>query len=366
MKSWFMVAAFAALASATAAAGDPWVSIQDGDREAVVVLAPDHPVTVLRHETTALFGESAAHVALISYNTAAAQYQLRIIDKKSRQTLAAWPVPDTPVRNLSGAVPDIVLVDDAAFVLTHSGSLGAGATPVRNERGGFYNLARIALRTGRTTVLPIGDVVANPRLASFDGIPVITAWGGYSVLKLSADGEGVDTVIDRAKLFSQLPEERAERERRTLPFNARADYVAIPGGGIFRMSKLGVLQRVANEQLGALQPPFASLALGPAQFHERLLAMESSRGPAIAVVRREQDARALAVIDAATLTENWRRDLPLAVSSWSLVAAGNDALLGIDAEKSAVVRITRGGIETVGALPPGAHHHARILSAGNP
>ena len=366
MKAWFMAAAFAALASVTAAAGDYWVSIQDGDREAVVVLTPANHVTVLRHEATALFGESSAHVALISYNTAAAQCQLRIIDKKSRQTLAVWPVPDTPVRNLSGAIPDIVLVDDAAFVLTHSWPLSAGAKPVRNEHGGFYNLARIALRTGRTTLLPIGDVVANPRLASFDGIPVVTDWAGYSVLKLPADGEGVETVIDRETLFSQLPEEGAERERRTLPFNARADYVAIPGGGIFRMSKLGVLQRVADARLSALQPPFASLALGPAQFHERLLAMESSKGPAIAVTRREQDVRTLAVIDATTLTENWRRDLPHAVSSWSLVAAGDDALLGIDAENAAVVRITRGGIETVGALPPGAHHHARILSAGNP
>jgi hypothetical protein len=366
MKSWIMAAAFAAMAAATASAGEYWVSIQDGDREAVVVLEPERHVTVLRHEATALFGESAAHVALISYNTAAAQCQLRIIDKKSRQTLAVWPVPDTPVRNLSGAVPDIVLVDDAAFVLTHSWPLSASATPVRNERGGFFNLARIALRTGRTTLLPISDVVANPRLASFDGTPVVLAWAGYSVLKLSADGESVDTVIDRATLFSQLPEERAERERRTLPFNARADYVAIPGGGIFRMSKLGMLQRVADTRLSALRPPFASLALGPAQFHERLLAMESSKEPAIAVVRREQDVRTLTVIDGAALTEKWRRDLPLAVSSWSLVAAGDDTLLGIDAENAAVVRITRGGIETVSALPRGAHHHARILSAGNP
>ncbi len=368
MRIWIVAAAaFAAFDSAPAGAGDPWVTLRDGDQEQVVELRAQGSITVLKHHSTAVFGESPTQIAIAAYDTASRQYQLRIIDKHARQVRASWPLPLTPVRQLSGTAPDVVLLDDVAYVMTHAWSLAPGETLERNASGGTFNIVRITLRTGEIRVLPLKDTFANPRLANFDGVPVVMDWAGYSVARLSAHGEEMISVIARDELFSMLPDERAERQRRTLPFSARADYVAVPGAGIFRMSKFGVLQRVADARLAALTAPFASLPLGPAQFNERLLAATSSKGPAIAIVRNEQGRRTLVFVDARTLTESWRRELPPDVSPPSLAAGGPDAVVGIDAEKGALVRVSREDIEELRKLPAAeSFGGSRILSAGAP
>src|SRR5688500_19162088 len=112
MNTWLM--ALTVLVAPAASAGNTWVTLHDGSRELVTELRPNGPVPVLAHATTMAFGESAAQVAIVSYDQAAAQNQLRLFDKQTRQLLATWPLPSTPVSLLSGAAPDVVLLDGTA------------------------------------------------------------------------------------------------------------------------------------------------------------------------------------------------------------------------------------------------------------
>jgi hypothetical protein len=365
MKNWLIFLVM--LVPLPAAAGNIWITMHDGAHELVTELAPSGPVTVLTHANTMAFGESPAQVALVSYDKAAAQNQLRLFDKPTRQLLATWPLPTTPVSLLSGAAPDVVLVDGVAYVLTHSMALAANTSLARNERGGTFNVVKVALRTGETSVLPLSNEFFNPRLRNYDGVPVVTDWAGYAVWRLAPDGKEMISVIGQETLSDILPAERTDQARRTMPYTARADYVVVPRAGVFRLSKFGLLHRVAGTDLEPLAAPHASLALGPAQNKELLLAVTSAKGPAIAVVRRDQDKRTLAFIDAATLAVIWERELSPGVLVWSMAAAGPDAVICIDREKTALVRISRDGTSVLRELPPGRNYAgAHILSAGAP
>jgi len=354
MKTWLLIASI-------------WITLHDGTNELVTELGPRGPVTVLSHAMTMAFGESPTQIAVVSYERAAAQSQLRIIDKQTRQVLATWPIPATPVTLLSGAAPDIVLLGEAAYLLTHASILEPGQAIVRNSRGGMFNVVRIALRTGETRMLPLGNVFANPRLCDFGGIPVVTDWAGYSVWRLAPNGKNFIAVIGKDELSDILPAESPERVGTSLPYNARADFVAVPGAGVFRLSKFGLLHRVADPDLKALPAPHASMPVGPAQDIERLLSVTAERKPAIALVRRQKDKRTIIFIDATTLTEIWERELPEGISSYTLVALGPDALVGIDTGKHALVRVSRDRAAVLAALPETRQYgNAHILSAGNP
>jgi hypothetical protein len=363
MNSWLM--ALALLVVSAASAGNTWITLHDGTRELVTELGPGGPVTVLAHANTMAFGESPTQVAIVSYDQAAAQNQLRLFDKQTRQLLATWPLPATPVSLLSGAAPDVVLLDGTAYVLTHATTLAASTALTRNARGGSFNVVKVALRTGEIAALPLNNEFFNPRLCNFGGVPVVTDWAGYAVWRLAPGGREMTAVIGTQHLSDILPAERTDQARRTMPYNARADSVAVPRAGVFRLSKFGLLHRIAGPDLEPLPAPHDSLALGPAQNKELLLAVTSAKGPAIAVVRRDQDKRTLAFIDASTLSVSWERELSPGVSVWSMAAAGPDAVIYIDKEKRALMQLTRDGTSVLTELPAERRYEsAHIISAG--
>jgi hypothetical protein len=365
MKCRFMLLAL--LAALPASAGNVWLTLNDGKHELVKELGADGGlVTVLEHSFTVAFGESPTQIALISHDQAAAQNQLRVIAKETRQVLWIWPVAATPVQQASGPAPDIVLVEDAAYLLAHTMTLAANAAPVRNERGGMFNVLRIALRTGETTVLPLGKEFRNPRLANFDGVPLVTDWAGYAVWRLASDRNSMTSVIEEEHLADILRAERSDETRRKLPFSARADFVAVPGAGVFRMSRFGRLHRVAGAGLEPLPAPHASLDIGPAQNKEMLLAATSQKDPAIAVVRRTGATRTVTFIDALSLSTLWERELPQGASPWSMLAAGADTVLYIENRQGSLVRTSRDLTSVLRLLPADQVASSRVLSAGLP
>jgi hypothetical protein len=364
MKTWMAVSALCA--ALPVAAGELWMTRHEGEIEYVTALASAGPETVdTQRAATLAFGESPARLLVASWNPDAAENQLRVIDKQTRQLIAIWPVPERPVSLLSGAAPDIVVLDEVAYLLSHSSDLVPGAVFVRNARGGTFNVVRIALRTGATHVLPLGDAFANPRLTNYLGIPVVTDWAGFAVWRLADDGAQMIAVVGQQELCDILPLERSDQARRILPYSARPDFVVVPGSGVFRLSSFGELHRITDARLAPLRPPHASLRLGPAQFQERLLAGFSRRGPAIVSVRNENQRRTLTFIDAATLEILWQRELPGGTRPWTVTATGVDAVVYIDAQERAIKLTDREETRVFRDLPFGGEP-GQILSIAIP
>jgi hypothetical protein len=366
MRSWLLLfPASAVLAAAPVSAGNIWVSLHDGKRDLVTELGPQGPRTALAQPTVLAFGESPTRIAVVAYDVAAARNQLHLLDKQTRALVATWALPTTPVSLLSGAAPDIVLLDECAYVLLHATILSTASSPVRNQLGGMFNVIKVALRTGEISVLPLSNDFFNPRLRNYEGVPVVTDWAGYAVWRLAADGAKMVRVIGKEQLSDILPAERTDPASRALPYNARPDYVAVPGAGVFRVSRFGLLHRITGPDLAPLPAPHVAMAIGPAQHVEALLAASTQTGPAIAVVRRVQDRRMLTFIDATSLAIAWERELPTGTSPWSMVEAGEDAVMYIDTDRGALMQSSRDGTVVLRKLPASQHYSsAHILSAG--
>ena len=364
MKTWMVASALCAVLPV--AAGDLWMTRHEGEIEYITALASEGPETVATQTAATLaFGESPAQLLVISWNPAAVENQLRVIDKQTRQLIAIWPVPDRPVSLLSGAAHDIVVLDEVAYLLTHSSDVVPGAVLRRNARGGTFNVVRMALRTGATQVLPLGDAFANPRLSNYLGIPVVTDWAGFAVWRLADDGGEMIAVLGREELSDILSVERSAQAHRILPDSARPNFVVVPGSGVFRLSSFGELHRITDARLVPSRPPHASLRLGPAQFQERLLAGLSGRGPAIVSVRNENQRRTLTFIDAETVEILWQRELPAGTRPWTVTATGEDAVVYIDAQERAIKRTDREETRVLRDLPTGGES-GQILSIATP
>jgi hypothetical protein len=234
MKTWFMAAVM--LAALPASAGNVWIALHDGTHELVTELGPEGPVTALTHAHTTLFGESSTQIALVSYDNATAQSLFRLIDKQTRQLLATWPVPTTPVALLSGAAPDIVLGPDTAYLLTHAGTLTPGSAYTRNARGGGFNVVRSALRTGDTQVL-LRREQGKRILAFVDAAKLTVMWqrelppGTSAWSMVAADADAV-IYIDTEKAALMKTSRDGTAKLRELPASPRFSSAHVLSAGV--------------------------------------------------------------------------------------------------------------------------------------
>jgi hypothetical protein len=334
-----------------------WVSYEMGDRAVVAHLTAAGAAKAVEFRTLSTFGQSDSSIAVVGREGNVSS--LVVIDKRNPANLVRWSIMDLPAAWLSGPIPDVLLHGEFAYLLTLN--MRVDGMPV-NPRDPF-RLTRIALRDGTTTAYPLGARFANPRLRTLDGSAVVTDWSGIAVSTLPPSGTELVPLIGESDLADIIPAEFGEREHPTLPYDSWSDYITVPGAGLFRLSKFGDLQRIADARLHVLPPPHLAVNVGPARSVRMLLAARADEQPAVAVITESEGKIRAAFIAAGATKITFEMQLPASASPLSVVASGSNSLTFIDNASRSVTRQDDAGIRTIAQFPAGAAlSEARILS----
>ena len=353
-----------ALLSLPAAAGTLWISHYDGvDSQVDRIPESGTPIRVAQAYPAAR-AETPTRVAVVAGFEDPMSFRVRVFDKKTGRVISDWPIPLSPEQSIGRNFSDVLLLDDSAYLLVRAGSFDPPAT-VRNALGGIYTVIHVALRDGKSRALPLDEKYEHAQLLSLGGVPVVAEWRRNAFARLSPDGSRMQELRFDDALADGMSTKDAD-----FVWSSHfpcAEQVAVDGVGLFRQSKTGHLQRVTDAYLEPLPAPRASIALGPVNHTQLLIAATSSAGPAIAVIRQEEKGRSLTFVDATTLSVLWKRPLDAGANIWATIAAGPDAIAYVDSEQGVVKRLSRTGVQVMHRLPAESYFtHAHLLSAGAP
>jgi hypothetical protein len=347
-----------------AAAGTLWISHYDGVKSEVARIPEKGAPIRVAQAYPAARAETSSRVAIVAAFEDPMSLRLRVFDKKTGRAVADWPIPLSAEQSIGRNSSDVLLFDDSAYLLVRAATFDPAAT-VRNELGGIYAVIRIALRDGKSRVVPLDGKFEHAQLLGLNGIPVVADWQHNAISRLSPDGRRMVELSFADGLTDGMSAEKAYIVWST--HFPGAEQVAVEGAGVFRQTKTGNLQRITDANLEPLPEPRASIALGPVNRTQLLLAATSVAGPAIAVIRQTDEARTLTFVDATTLSVLWQRPLDEGAYIWATIAAGPDAIVYVDRFQGKVVRLSRTGTQVLHRLPAESYFtHAHLLSAGSP
>lgn len=252
---------------------------------------------------------------------------------------------------LSGPSRDIVLTDVAAFFLTveHGGDAGAS-----------FQLNELSLADGTIRKVPLPTGFANPRLVNFGGVPLLYSWNGFGVARFDATSQRFDQLISRVDVGEVVSREEMAQRSGQIGAGAFADHVAVPGAGVFRLSKLGDLQQVLNADLSPVDEAH-SISLGPAESVLRLFATTMDDRPGIAVVLKRNGGLQLAYVDALRLSMLGEQALSRGAVPQSFVGSSYNSVFYIDAAVASIKSLSKRSEKAVARLPASLVGTARIL-----
>lgn len=312
----------------------------------------------------AAYGETESALAVISQHTPANQILLQIIDKKSERTTATWPLQGFPVLQLSGPSRDVALTDKFAYYATvRYGKDGRSLEP--NERRGQYDFYRLSLTNGQLDRFPLDPECINPRVITFKGSPLIYSWNGYGVWRFDSDRSQLDALVLRRDLDDTIVSDGAD----TLAATKRgsyAEYVAIPGVGLFRTSRLGGLKQVLDASLTRITGSIATLNLSQKGDVIRSFPGAFDNKPAIGVLIVKESELRYAAIDPVTMKVLRELVLPAHAVLDSVAISRDGSLAYVDRQAADIRRIAGDEIEILwtlkGRFPPGYLDYTRIIS----
>ena len=175
--------------------------------------------------------------------------------------------------------------------------------------------------------------------------------GGVKQLLSSADITDIDT-----------REKRAERRGILHHPGAYADYVALPGFGFYRLSKLGRLHQVLDAELQPVKPGRPSVKLGPDSAVLKVFAATLDNAPVIGAVRKLSGTTEVVFINPTSLTVVWQAPLSEGVVPESVTAADN-GIMYADQKSDTISELSPNGAKTVWKLPTNSNAwFARIVA----
>lgn len=311
-----------------------------------------------------IYGESRGVVAVV------AEGYLYVIDKASatvtsfqlatQSQYAGWPDED-----LSGPLRNMLVNDEHAFFPTVR---YYGLVPL-NELGGQYDIVQVSLVDGSLRSIPLPEDCLHPQLAELGGVPVVYAWNGDRAWKLDSANGRVVPILTRDHVADLRAKElAAPRSARGAP-RAFIRYAMVSGAGVLRLSTLGELGKILDEDLARVSAPAASVWLGPAHDVLALRSGTTHGRPAIGVVRQQEVQRlqqrrvTFSYLDASSLDVVWASDVTQGAIPESFYAADDGSVFYLDVTTGDVVRLSQEeGNSTSWHLPAGQSRSARILS----
>ena len=311
-----------------------------------------------------IYGESRGVVAVV-----ASDEWIHVIDKESGMVrsfqLAIQPqYIGYPTEDLSGPLRNMLVTDDHAFFPT----IRFGRGPL-NELGGQHDIVQMSLADGSLRSIPLPEDCLHPQLTELGGVPVVYAWNGDRAWKLDAANGRVVSILTRDHVADlRAKEVAAPRSARGAP-RAFIRYAMVSGAGVLRLSTLGELGKILDEDLAGVSAPATSVWLGTAHDVLALRSGTTRSRPAIGVVRQQevqglqQRRVTFSYLDASSLDVVWASDVAQGAIPESFYAADDGSVFYIDVITGDVIRLSQGeGSSASWHLPAGQSRSARILS----
>lgn len=330
---------------------DLYVLKIEGDADRIAKAHGGVLADVLKVGRTAVYGATENAIAVLSYRPAGS-YVLDLMDMATGALSASWPVAGEPVMQLSGPSRDIVLTDTAAYFLTleHGGDTGAS-----------FHFNQLSLADGAIRQFPLPARFSNPRLVDYGGVPLLYSWNGFGVVKFDSVAGRFEELVSRVDVGDVISREEAGRRSGQIGASAFADHVAVPGAGVFRLSKLGELHRVLNADLSPVDAA-DSIALGPAENILRLFATTVDERPAIAAVLKTNAETKLVYVDAMRLNVLGERPLGRKAIPQSFLGSTRNTVFYIDRAAESIKALSKRSEKSIARLPAAPDTSARILA----
>lgn len=293
------------------------------------------------------------------------EYVLIVIDKTSERVTSSWPVYAQPAQQLSGPSRDIVLTPTFAYFATvRYGTNGSTIEP--NEHGGAFDFNRLSLADGKLQRFPLPSDCLNPRVVDFAGTPLIYAWNGYGVWKFDTAKGSLEQIVSRLDIEDTLvTDDAGSAATRQAAF---ADYVMIPGTGVFRLSRLGGLRQLLDANL-AYVGGRPSLDLGADGVVVRVFPASLKRQVAVGVLRKKEEGMFFAYVEPRSMKVQSETSLPKGTVPDSIVVLPEGAILYVDRDTASIDEASDAGTKslwTLARLDAGARPFgSRILLVSN-
>jgi hypothetical protein len=353
--------------SSTSFAQEAWLLLYQNGHYTVATASAAGISSVLDLGEQVSYGESDQLIGVMSNKTSYGTWVLYLIDKASKKVVSSQAVSGHPVVQLSGPSRDIVLTDQFAyFVTVRYGTGNASIEP--NAAGGSFDFNRLSLADGASQSFPLPKECVNPRMVAFGGIPVVYAWEGYGMWKFNSVKPGLDTVVsgEGDDLADIRDREHSLRDTARVPVGAFADYVPVPGTGVFRLTRYGELEQVLNTDLSHMTPPHPSKKVGFAGAVLRAFPGTFDAAPAVGLIRKQDGTLMFVYVDPVTLKTEWRTTLAPGAQPYSLFPSDNTVFY-VDGQKGGIFKLSKDGATLVWKLTGSSADlfDTRILTVSN-
>lgn len=345
-----LLSGFVALAAAGVLhAQEAWLLLSRGDHYEVARAADGRLEDVINIGHVAAYGESPQVIAFIHHDPGTSDFRLDVLDKATRRVTVTHPLEARlAVRSFGTVVQDLVVT--SRYVYFAAIRLNSAHQVALNNLGGRLDLNQMDLVDGSLRTFPLPPSCHTARLVDYDGVPLVYAWNGYEVWKLDESTMTLQTLVHETDVQDIVNAEqndcRCQRMPGPGPF---ADDLALPGAGVFRVSREGELQQLLDARLNPVPLPrrsvnldldlgrdgqFASLSRGSVNGH-----------PAIGILGVRSGQTLFEYRDPTTLQVTWQARLP---ASAGPLTAGNlasvpNGILFVDRGEGTIVRATPTG-----------------------
>lgn len=344
----FVVGALLTGASSLVLAQQAWLVVNQ-EHYSLVRTANNSLATVADlGDSLTSYGESPQAMAFISRNASVKKFVLTVVDKKSAQVLLTRQLDGFLATQMAGAREDLVL--DGTYVYFNTLRLTAAHQIVPNDLGGSFDFNRMKLADGSLLTLSLPRECDNPRLVNFGGIPLVYSWNDYRVWKFDPTASVLTQVITGHDVGEILGAEKTAERQGKLKEQAFADDVEVPGTGVFRLSRLGALDKILDASLSPVAVPRPTLDLGLDAPAARLFRGTFNDNPAIIVLGQLAGNPTLMFIDPRTLTLEWKTSVSSGLEPWSILAQPRNSVTYVDKSDGTIDRISVAGTSVIWKL----------------
>ena len=305
------------------------------------------------------YGESRRVVVIVSPEGWA-----HVVDKSTAAVtsfqLASQPqFVGNPTADLSGPLSNMLVTD--SYALFPSVRF-FGAVPL-NELGGQYDIVQMSLADGSLRSFPLPEDFQDPHLAQIGRTPIIYAPNSDRAWMFDSTSGRVVRILWNDDVADLRTKEVVGLRRAPDTPRAVIRYTLVPDAGIFRLSRLGELDRVLDEELAPVGAQAPSVSLAAAHDILTLKSGTTNGGPAIGVVKRQEGQMTFSYLDAFSLDVVWSSSVTQGAIPGSFYMVDDGSVFYIDRVTGAVNRLSqKDGGSTSWQLEPRQRASARILS----